>query len=125
MKSSLGGTTLVALAVVLFARTAIQFYGGEKPPFAGFRVPLEPSFLVRLRFSWGALPMINEGYSKVRNLGRPLHEGELIVGQFKDSFYRLARNDRDILVISNKYVDELRGLPQDKLSSIQALIAVR
>ena len=75
MKSSLGGTTLVALAVVLFARTAIQFYGGEKPPFAGFRVPLEPSFLVRLRFSWGALPMINEGYSKVVVLGSPLGDG--------------------------------------------------
>ena len=44
--------------------------------------------------------------------------------KFKGSWFQLARNDRDILVLSNKYIDELRGLPNIKLSAIQALISV-
>lgn len=45
--------------------------------------------------------------------------------KFKNSWFQLARNDRDILTISNKYVEELRSLPNTKLSAIQALISVR
>jgi len=37
----------------------------------------------------------------------------------------VSRNDRDLVIISNKYVDELRNLPEEKLSSIEALITVR
>lgn len=44
--------------------------------------------------------------------------------KFKDSWFQLARNDRDILIVSNKYTEELRGLPNTKLSAIQALISV-
>ena len=39
--------------------------------------------------------------------------------------FKVSRNGRDLVVISKKYVDELRNLPEEKLSSIQALIAVR
>lgn len=36
-----------------------------KAPYAGYRSIFEPAWLVRLRFSGGALPQINEGYEKV------------------------------------------------------------
>lgn len=39
--------------------------------------------------------------------------------------FKVSRNDRDLLVVANKYIDELRNLPNEKLSSIQALIVVR
>lgn len=38
--------------------------------------------------------------------------------------FKIARNDADILVMSNKYVDELRSLPDEKLSAIHAHIKV-
>ncbi|KAF4628186.1 hypothetical protein G7Y89_g9967 [Cudoniella acicularis] len=97
---------VLGLIVILLLRALVFFANRRGPPLAGFRSTLEPDFLVRLRFSWGALPMIHDGYSKFRN-----------------KFYRLARNDRNVVVIPNKYVDELRNLPDEQLSSIQALIA--
>jgi hypothetical protein len=56
---------LVGLVTIIIARTIIQKFNGVKAPFAGYRSALEPSFLVRLRFSRGALPIINEGFQKV------------------------------------------------------------
>lgn len=51
----------VALVRSIFALTG----RGIKAPYAGYRSIFEPAFLVRLRFSKGALPQINEGYRKV------------------------------------------------------------
>jgi ent-kaurene oxidase len=34
--------------------------------------------------------------------------------------FKVSRNDGDILILSNKYVDELRGLPEENLSAILA-----
>ncbi|KAF4636465.1 hypothetical protein G7Y89_g1617 [Cudoniella acicularis] len=42
------------------------------------------------------------------------------IGKFKTSVFKLSGND--ILVISIKYVDEIRNIPKPKLSSIQANI---
>lgn len=39
--------------------------------------------------------------------------------------YKALRNDRDILVLSNKYAEELRNLPSEQLNSIKALVRVR
>ena len=44
--------------------------------------------------------------------------------QFKDGMFWIRRNDTDLLVISNKYVDELRTLPESKSSPIQGHIRV-
>jgi hypothetical protein len=38
--------------------------------------------------------------------------------------FKLLRNDTDILVISHKYVDELRSVPESKLSSTYAIFRV-
>lgn len=39
--------------------------------------------------------------------------------------FKIVRNDSEILVIGNKYIDELRSLPDAKLSAIGAHIKVR
>ena len=44
--------------------------------------------------------------------------------KFKDGIFWVRRNDSDLLVISIKYVDELRGLSDSKASSIHAHIRV-
>ena len=44
--------------------------------------------------------------------------------KFKDGMFWIRRNDTDLLVISTKYVDELRGLSDSKASPIQGHIRV-
>ena len=78
-----------------------------KAPFVGYRSFWEPTFILRFRFCQGAWPIVMEGYNK-----------------FKNNMFKVRRNDADILVISNKYVDELRALPDAKASAIHAHIKV-
>lgn len=40
--------------------------------------------------------------------------------QFKDRMFKVRRNDSEILVISRKYVDELRDMAEDKVSAMEA-----
>lgn len=40
--------------------------------------------------------------------------------QYKNSMFKIRRTDGEILVISNKYVNELRNLPEEVLSSMRA-----
>ncbi|KAJ5026498.1 putative cytochrome P450 [Bipolaris maydis] len=97
---------LIGYCTSFVLKAASQSKHVLRAPYAGYRSIFEPAFLVRLRFSKGAQPQINEGYRK-----------------FKDAIFRLSRNDRDLVVIPNKYVDELRNLSHEKLNSVEALIA--
>ena len=74
-----------------------------RAPYVGYRTSWEPTFLVRLRFIKGAWPIVMDGYNK-----------------YKDSMFWIRRNDRDILILSNKFVDELRTIPEEKLSGTEA-----
>lgn len=57
---------LLALATLTVVEIVSQFSDDKlKAPFMGYRSALEPRWLVRLRFSRGALPMVQEGYRKV------------------------------------------------------------
>jgi hypothetical protein len=59
-------TMLLGSAVLLLRSLFGYIYcDGIKAPYVGYRSIFEPSWLVRLRFSKGALPQINEGYEKV------------------------------------------------------------
>ena len=44
--------------------------------------------------------------------------------QFKHSRFALVRNDADFIVLSNKYVDEIRSHPVDTLSPTKANVDV-
>lgn len=58
---------LIAALLVLTACTWLYLptFDGVSAPFAGYRSPLEPGFLVRTRFATGAPSIISEGYAKV------------------------------------------------------------
>ncbi|KAL9597715.1 MAG: hypothetical protein Q9219_004972 [cf. Caloplaca sp. 3 TL-2023] len=50
-----------------------------------------------------------------------LHDlGVAVATYFNDARFRFLRNDADIIVISNKYIDEIRSLPTHVISPIQA-----
>lgn len=63
--ASLGQLLLFVLFIILVTRMIIPTFDEVKAPFVGYRSILEPTFLVRLRFSKGALPQIADGYHKV------------------------------------------------------------
>ena len=60
-------TTIVVVAATLFyiVRAIQSQFNGVKAHRVGFRSIFEPAFLVRLRFSKQAFPMIKDGYAKV------------------------------------------------------------
>lgn len=123
--------TLGVLACVYFLQSSLAESKTFKAPFVGFRSTWEPKFLVGLRFSNGALAHVTEGYNKVCNRQQKMYMPELVsdgsqfkAGLLENGMFKIARNDADILVISNKYVDELRSLPDEKLSAIRAHIKV-
>ncbi|GBF67140.1 ent-kaurene oxidase P450 [Trichophyton mentagrophytes] len=96
---------IVAILSLHLLRTFKESLFGVKAPVVGYRSFIEPKWLLRLRFVRGSMSIIRGGYSK-----------------YKDSMFKISRNDADILVISNKYVDELRNLPEEELSGIEAHI---
>ncbi|KAH7310674.1 cytochrome P450 monooxygenase [Stachybotrys elegans] len=94
----LTGLLLIPLIQVISAQVF-----GIKAQAVGHRFFLEPQWLVRLRYIKGSAPMINYGYEK-----------------FKEGMFKVRRQDGDLLVISQKYVDQLRSLPEKQLSSTWA-----
>ncbi|KAI0425478.1 cytochrome P450 monooxygenase [Xylaria sp. FL1042] len=74
-------------------------------PIVGYRSLIEPGWLVGLRFIHGSKAIIRKGYN-----------------EFKDTMFLVRRNDADILIISNKYVDQLRNMPEERISPIEAHI---
>ncbi|KAM5449476.1 putative ent-kaurene monooxygenase [Microsporum audouinii] len=96
---------IVVIFSLHFLKTLKERLFGIKAPVVGYRSFFEPGWLLRLRFVRGSTSIIRGGYEK-----------------FKDSMFKIRRNDADILVISPKYVDELRNLPEEKLSGMAAHI---
>ena len=96
-----------ALAGLFMLRSLFRNDVKVKAPFVGYRSIWEPTIVLRFRFCQGAWPIVMEGYNK-----------------FKNNMFKIRRNDADILVISNKYVDELRALPDTKASAIHAHVKV-
>ncbi|EXL39546.1 hypothetical protein FOCG_17858 [Fusarium oxysporum f. sp. radicis-lycopersici 26381] len=74
-----------------------------KAPKVGYRRFWEPRWLVGLRFARNSAPMVSEGYHK-----------------YKGRMFKVLRNDSDILVLPPKYVNELRDMSEDKISSTDA-----
>ncbi|KAK9775109.1 putative Cytochrome P450 monooxygenase [Seiridium cardinale] len=96
----------IAGLLVLNIFSAIkQHYSGVKAEAVGYRSLFEPGWLVRLRFVRGSTPIIRDGYRK-----------------FRETMFRVLRNDGDILIISNKHLDQLRNMPDEHISAIKAHI---
>ncbi|OJJ39637.1 hypothetical protein ASPWEDRAFT_49568 [Aspergillus wentii DTO 134E9] len=78
---------------------------GVKAPFVGYRGFWEPTWLLRLRFIRGSRGILAEGYAK-----------------FKDSMFQIRRVGTDVLVVSSKYMDEIRTLTRDATGSVPPLV---
>ncbi|OCL14250.1 putative cytochrome P450 [Glonium stellatum] len=96
--------TIVAVALSIFISLIISNVNKIKAPYIGYRSFLEPTFWLRLRFMFEARVMVEDGYRK-----------------FRDSMFVVRRMDTDMLIISNKYIEELRTIPHSKLGAIDAL----
>ncbi|RYP17322.1 hypothetical protein DL765_004613 [Monosporascus sp. GIB2] len=93
-------TSILAIYVSRILHSALY---GIKAPVVGYRSTFEPGWLVGLRFVTESGSMITDGYRK-----------------FKNSLFKIRRNDGEILIIPNKHVEELRSLPEDEVSGMDA-----
>ncbi|KAF2764027.1 cytochrome P450 [Teratosphaeria nubilosa] len=78
-------------------------YFGLKAPLAGRHHFWEPALVLGLRFSRNSAAVLRDGY---RRYGK--------------SIFKVRRNDCDLVIISRRYVDELRDLKENKLSAVDA-----
>ena len=95
---------IVTVASSLLISLIINNVNKVKAPYVGYRGFWEPTFWLRIRFMFEARTMVQEGYRK-----------------FRDSMFVVCRMDTDMLIVSNKYVEELRSIPHSKLGAIEAL----
>ncbi|KAI0450354.1 P450 monooxygenase [Xylaria acuta] len=94
---------VIALLLVIWSYTPT--FMGITAPYAGYSSCLIPGAWVRFQFTKGARDIVDTGYHRWKNV-----------------MFKLSRTDRDILVLPNKYIDELRNLPGERLSSIVTLV---
>ena len=87
---------LTGVACILLAYSTLSIFLAQEKKAQAHYVGWEPKFWPRLRFTSGAWPLIMDGYRR-----------------YKDSMFYICRHDRDILVMSNEYIDELRTFPED------------
>ncbi|TGO43441.1 hypothetical protein BHYA_0001g00710 [Botrytis hyacinthi] len=95
---------LVAIFAILLGSwlRAVLFPHGNaavKAPIVGLRW----AYPARVQYLNNAMNLLQEGYH-----------------QYKDQFFKI--NGNDMLVVPNKYVNELRAIPEEKLSSMVANI---
>ncbi|KAM3067352.1 hypothetical protein ACMFMG_005290 [Clarireedia jacksonii] len=95
--------TVVIFGILLHNWTTNKFNNHGYPSIGSLGF-WEPTFLLRLRFVWGAVDMLKDGYYK-----------------FKDQAFWIRRNDIDILVLPVRFVDEIRNYTREQLSGIEAL----
>ncbi|MCJ1243265.1 hypothetical protein MMC30_000462 [Trapelia coarctata] len=97
---------MATLATILL----VQYFseaGDTKAPTVKFYGRLVPNIFSRLRFNSSAPTVIYAGYEK-----------------YRDTPYKLLKPDGDLLVIPNKYCEELRALPDTKLNALEATFKV-
>ena len=101
IKTQLGLAVLVAILSVHVADVFARF-SKNKSPFVGVGWSFEPRMITAHRYVREAERVLNEGYNKFHG------------------FFWVARHEMDMLLVSNHYADEMRSMPQDKLSSFEA-----
>ncbi|KAE8138186.1 cytochrome P450 [Aspergillus pseudotamarii] len=104
------GPILIAITlVILFTRliipNSVKLSNVSVPTVTLFN-PYLPEFLNRVWFNSAAPTVIYKGYR-----------------QYKDRAFRLLKPDGDIIVLPNKYVEELRQLPLTTLNALEAVFA--
>ncbi|KAI1754805.1 cytochrome P450 [Xylaria castorea] len=103
-------TTPQLIAFILGAFWLLSFWHPETPTVLGAPVHgrlwrWEPTFWLQSRFTWGARGIITSGYEK-----------------YKDRPFVIKRYDVNFTVLPHKYLDELRLVPESKLSGTKAQV---
>ncbi|TRX92243.1 hypothetical protein FHL15_006858 [Xylaria flabelliformis] len=103
-------TTPQLIAFILGALWLLSFWQAETPTVQGAPVHgrlwrWEPAFWLQSRFTWGARNIITSGYEK-----------------YKDRPFVIKRYDVNFTVLPHKYLDELRLVPESKLSASKAQV---
>ena len=119
-RTNLYACTFLTVSLIIFARGWFFAKGNKlvRTPIVGAKL----SIIARYYFFKHASDYVQGGYDKVNDPGTPFKELSSL-SKFKTTLFKLSGHD--ILVIPNKYVNELRNLPDHRLSSIQANIDVR
>ncbi|KAL8940343.1 MAG: hypothetical protein Q9216_002855 [Gyalolechia sp. 2 TL-2023] len=89
---------LFAILYPLFTRDFENTTRGVKAPIAA-RSSYEPYFITGLRFKRSSMAHLSEGYRK-----------------FKNQMFKIIRLDSMVLIIPKTYVEDLRALPEHRLS---------
>lgn len=112
--------SLVAALVIL----SVYKLSSRKPfpaPYVGYRSWFEPTFLVRLRSVISLRNMIEDAYSKVKPPTDDRTRSMLIpLQKYKHGFFIVRAIDSDIVVMPNRYLEEIRLLPESTISSTVA-----
>ncbi|KAI0860251.1 cytochrome P450 [Xylaria cubensis] len=103
-------TTPHLIALILGALWLLSFWQAETPTVRGAPVHgrlwrWEPALWLQSRFTWGARNIITSGYEK-----------------YKDRPFVIKRYDVNFTVLPHKYLDELRLVPESKLSAAKAQV---
>ncbi|KAF2967351.1 hypothetical protein GQX73_g6208 [Xylaria multiplex] len=111
LKQLLGSVTVSQVtALIIVAFLLLSFLNPESPtipnaPVHGRRWRWEPSAWLQYRFMLGSHKIIKSGYNK-----------------YKDRPFVVKRSDVNFNVLPNRYLDELRLVPETKLSAMAAQI---
>ncbi|KAF2735353.1 cytochrome P450 [Polyplosphaeria fusca] len=97
---------MIYISLAIFALVSFFAVSNKKSTAAvGYRSLWEPTLLLRFRFITSSSNIIQDGYNRLKN-----------------SSFIIKRLDSDLLVLSNKYLEELRLLPNSKLSNVHAQV---
>ncbi|RDH31307.1 cytochrome P450 [Aspergillus welwitschiae] len=106
LSPALVGLLLGIYSLCYFVVPALKYQNtSNQPPIVGYRSLWEPTWLVRLRFIRGSRKIIGEGYER-----------------FKDSMFKVRRVGTDVLLVSSKYMDDIRTLTRDATGSVPPLV---
>ena len=96
---------LVVLIFFLISMLLVDHFRpqGTKVPTCTFYGPLIPKLFSRLQFNSRAAFVIFGGYER-----------------YKETPYKVLKPDGDLLVLPNRYCEELRALPNTKINSLEA-----
>ncbi|KAL9575948.1 MAG: hypothetical protein Q9212_007532, partial [Teloschistes hypoglaucus] len=118
-------TSFLAVVTFLIVILYVVFLTSTTPPNVAGRRRFEPIFWTRLRSFRDTKSMVDEGYKKVRTMpggADPTRVIKLTQSQYSNqASFQIHQSDKDLVVLSNNYIDELRSLPKNICSLSQAI----
>ncbi|KAI1936260.1 hypothetical protein LOZ66_004718 [Ophidiomyces ophidiicola] len=107
LPSSASIIVLVSIVTIVLWQLARTILGDVKAPYVGYESSWAPVWLASLLSAQQVPFLIQEGFRR-----------------YRDSMFKIHKRDSDILVISNRFVDELRSLPQEHIGAIDAHVKI-